>query len=187
MDEKSWDSSWFIPYFTIYIHPLWTSIGSISNLSQNHTPLSVSTSDTLAQAAMVPTSWMVFFLLLLTPPIHSSHNRLRDPFENVNRSYHRSASDLSKASHHSLNKTQTPLWSIRPCLIWPLAPSLILPVLILAFPHSGPSHWFPFYSQSSSTSWALCLPLCLSSRILFARLLIDIPVSHLFPVELSFY
>lgn len=48
------------------------------------------------------------FPSLMIPPIRSSHNRLRDHFQNSIRSYHCSASDHSKASNCPLNKTQTP-------------------------------------------------------------------------------
>ena len=109
--EKSWYSSLTSPA-TSHLPP---------NLPQNHTLrrkkkrkqnstlLFISTADTLAQATMAPISWQAFFLLLMIPPFHSSHNRLRDPFQNSIRSYHCSASDHSKASHCPLNKTQTPL------------------------------------------------------------------------------
>lgn len=116
--EKSWYSSLTSPA-TSHLPP--TSVGSISKFTskpytqkkkkrkQNYTLLFISTADTLAQATMAPISWQAFFLLLMIPPIHSSHNRLRDPFQNSIRSYHCSASDHSKASHCLLNKTQTPL------------------------------------------------------------------------------
>lgn len=116
--EKSWYSSLTSPA-TSHLPP--TSVGSISKFTskpytqkkkkrkQNSTLLFISTADTLAQATMAPISWQAFFLLLMIPPFHSSHNRLRDPFQNSIRSYHCSASDHSKASHCPLNKTQTPL------------------------------------------------------------------------------
>ena len=115
--EKPWCSSLTSPAIS-HLPP--TSVGSISKFTskpytqkkkrtQNYTFLFISNADTLAQATTAPISWQAFFLLLMILAIHSSHNRLRDPFQNSIRSYHCSASDHSKVSHCPLNKTQAPL------------------------------------------------------------------------------